>query len=170
MYPLIRVEKLHPDGSTRAAWEAYRIEDQDGAVRVWTPVGAVVIHVNGRWVREFPSLQAWKPGERFVAAVWEEQSLEMYIDIVREVIVTPNRFAYVDLYVDVMLRDGRTWSKDEDLAEQLDTAERDRVLATRDELLGAVRSGQPPFRFGDPRWRFPDGVRSLPPGAELSLR
>ena len=169
MYPLIRVEKLHPDGSRRAVWEAYRIDDHDGATRIWTPVGAVVIHVNGRWVREFPTLQVWKPGERFVAAVWEERSLEMYIDIVREVIVTQTRFAYVDLFVDVMHRDGKTWSKDEDLAERLDASEREAVLATRDELLEAVRACKPPFRFGDPRWTVPAAVRALPPGAELVL-
>jgi hypothetical protein len=170
MYPLIRVEKLHPDGSPRAVWEAYRIEDHDGAIRVWTPIGAVVIHVNGRWVREAPSLQVWRPGEPFVAAVWEETSLELYIDIVRDVIVTPTQFAYVDLYVDVMHRNGRTWSKDEELAQQLELSERKRVLATRDGLLNAIRAGEAPFQFGDPRWHVPEAARALPPGAELALR
>src|SRR5439155_79611 len=136
MYRLIRAEKRHPDGSPRAVWEAYRLDDQDGAIRIWTPVNTIVIHVNGRWVREFPSLSVWKPGEPFVAAVWEEDTLEMYIDIVREVIVTPTSFTYVDLYVDVMHRSGRTWSKDEDLAQQLEPSERERVLAVRDEQRG----------------------------------
>jgi len=170
MYPLIRMEKRHPDGSPRAVWEAYRIPDHGGAVRLWTPVSAIVTHVNGRWVREFPSLSVWMPGDRFVAAVWEEQSLEMYVDIVREVIVTRASFTYVDLYVDVMQRDGRTWSKDEELALNLDASERQRVLATRDELLSAMRAATPPFRFRDPRWHVPDDVRRLPPGAELALR
>ena len=170
MYPLIRVTKQHPDGTPRAVWEAYRIDDEDGATRIWTPVGTVVLHVNGRWVREHPSLGAWRPGDQFVASVWEETSLEMYIDIVREVIVTPTSFTYVDLYVDVMHREGRTWSKDEDLAAQLDADERRSVFATRDELMRLVAAGQPPFRFRHPRWRVPADVRALPPGAELALR
>jgi len=37
MYPKIRVDKLHADGSPRAAWEGYRIDDHDGAIRFWTP-------------------------------------------------------------------------------------------------------------------------------------
>ena len=123
MYPLIRVDKLHPDGSPRAAWMGYRIEDQEGAVRIWTPGATTRIHINGRWSPDSPVLTAWKPGERFVCAVWEEDTLEMYIDIVREVVVTPTRFAYVDLYVDVMHREGRTWSKDEELATKLDPNE-----------------------------------------------
>jgi hypothetical protein len=169
MYPKIRVEKRHPDGSPRAVWEAYRIDDAEGATRIWTPVGTVVLHVNGRWVREYPSLGTWRPGDRFVASVWEEEQLEMYIDIVREVIVTPTSFTYVDLYVDVIHRAGRTWSKDEDLALQLDERERQGVLATRDALIRAVSEGDAPFRFRDPRWHVPDDVRALPPGTELVL-
>ena len=169
MYPLIRVTKQHPDGSPRAVWEAYRIADADGAIRIWTPPGTVVIHVNGRWVREHPSLGTWKPGDRFVASVWEESSLEMYIDIVREVIVTSASFTYVDLYIDVLHRDGRTWSKDEELAVQLEAAERRTVFALRDELLRAVSAGEAPFRFGHPRWHLPADARALPPGAELAL-
>ena len=170
MYPLIRVTKQHPDGTPRAVWEAYRIEDADGATRIWTPVGTVVLHVNGRWVREHPSLGAWRPGDQFVASVWEETSLEMYVDIVREVIVTPTSFTYVDLYVDVMHREGRTWSKDEDLAAQLDADERRSVFATRDELMRRVAAGEPPFGFRHPRWHVPANVRMLLPGAELALR
>ena len=169
MYPKIRVEKLHPDGSPRAAWQGYRIDDHDGAIRIWTPGKTTRIHVNGRWSPESPILTVWKPGERFVAAVWEEESLEMYVDIVREVIVTPTRFAYVDLYVDVMHRQGRTWSKDEELAHQLDPAEEREVLAIRDELMRALNAAEPPFHFGSARWRVPNDVRALPPGAELAL-
>ena len=169
MYPKIRVDKLHPDGSPRASWQAYRIEDHDGAVRLWTPARTTRIHVNGRWTPDSPILTAWKPGERFVTAAWEEDRLELYIDIVREVILTPTRFAYVDLYVDVMYREGRTWSKDEDLVNRLAPAEATAVLALRDELIRAVRAGEAPFRLGDPRWQVHDAARGLAPGAELTL-
>src|SRR5207247_7361961 len=114
------------------------VDNHDGAISICTPVNTIVIDGNGRWVPEFPSLSVWKPVEPFVAAVWEEDALEMYIDIVREVIVTPTSFTYVDLYVDVMHRSGRTWSRDEDLAQQLEPSERERVLAVRDALLSSI--------------------------------
>jgi hypothetical protein len=69
-----------------------------------------------------------------------------------------------------MHREGRTWSKDEELATQLAPGEEREVLAIRDELLRAVRAGDRPFRFGDPRWLVPAAARALPPGAELALR
>jgi hypothetical protein len=170
MHPRIRVDKLHPDGSPRASWEAYRIEDCDGAVRIWTPAHTTRIHVNGRWTPASPILTAWKPGEPFVAAVWEEaDDIELYIDIVREVSVTSARFAYVDLYVDVMYRAGRTWSKDDDLAAKLEPDEARQVLERRDALVRAVSAGDPPFRFDDPRWQVPAAARTLPPGDELTL-
>jgi hypothetical protein len=169
MYPKIRVDKLHPDRSRRASWEGYRIADADGAVRIWTPGRTTRIHVNGRWTPDSPILTAWKPGEPFVAAVWEEDSLELYIDIVREVTVTDALFAYVDLYVDVMYRDGRTWSKDEELVSALASDEARWVLERRDALIRDVSAGEPPFRFGHPRWSVPAEARALPPGAELSL-
>lgn len=34
IYPLVRVEKLHPDGSPRAAWPGYRLPDVNGWARV----------------------------------------------------------------------------------------------------------------------------------------
>ena len=170
MYAKIRVDKLHPDGSPRASWEAYRIGDHDGARRIWTPAMTTRVHVNGRWTPDSPILTAWKPGERFVGAVWwESDGTELYLDIVREVIVTPTRFAYVDLYVDVMYRDGRTWSKDDELVGRLDPAEAAEVLSLRDELMRAVRAGEAPFRPADPRWHVSDAVRALAPGAELAL-
>ncbi len=171
MYSKIRVDKLHPDGSPRASWEAYRIEDHDDAVRLRTPARTTRVHVNGRWTPDSPILTVWKPGERFVAAVWEEgDEIELYLDIVREVIVTATRFAYVDLYVDVMHREGRTWSKDDDLVAGLAPAEANDVLALRDQLLRAVRDAEAPFRLDDPRWHVPAAARALPPGAELTLR
>lgn len=170
MYPRIRVEKRHPDGSPRAAWEAYRIDDSDGAVRLWAPARTPRVHVNGHWVPDSPILTTWRPGEPFVIASWEEtDAIELYVDIVREATITPTVFSYIDLYVDVMLRDGRAWSKDEELLVDLGAAEAARVLAIRDDLLLAMRSGTPPFDLSDPRWRVKSPVRGLGPGRELAL-
>lgn len=170
MYPLIRIDKLHPDGSPRASWQGYRIADADGAVRVWTPARTPRIHVNGRWTPDSPFVMAWGPGQPFVVACFEDaDGIALYIDIVREVIVTPVRIAYVDLYVDVILKNGVVLSKDEELLTRLDEREAQGVLATRDLLLRAVRAGEPPFQVKHPRWHVPGRDRELPPGVELEL-
>src|SRR5687767_9885194 len=116
MYPLIRVDKLHPDRTPRAAWQAYRIDDEGGAVRLWSPARTHRIHVNGHWIPDSPILTTWRPGDPYVIASWEEaDATELYVDIIREATIAETRFAYVDLYVDVMLREGRVSTKDEDL-------------------------------------------------------
>jgi hypothetical protein len=170
MRPFIRLDKLHPDGSPRASWQGYRIADADGAVRVWTPARTPRIHVNGRWTPDSPFVTAWVPGEPFVVACFEDaDGIALYIDIVREVIITPTRIAYVDLYVDVILKNGVVVSKDEELLTRLDDEEARLVLRTRDLLLGAVRAGDAPFQVDHARWRVPNEDRALPPGVELEL-
>jgi hypothetical protein len=169
-YPKIRVDKLHPDGSPRAAWEAYRIEDHEGAVRVWTPARTPRVHVNGAWTPDSPFVTAWVPGEPYVVACYEDaDGIGLYIDIVRECRVAPTSFAYVDLYVDVILKNGRVVSKDEELLNNLANDEARSVLAIRDRLVRRVRSGEPPFSPGDPRWHVSVAARALVPGAPLTL-
>lgn len=170
MYPRIRVEKRHPDGSPRAAWEAYRIDDFDGAIRLWAPPRTPRVHVNGHWVPEGPILTRWRPGEAFVISAWEEtDATELYVDIVREAAITSTAFSYIDLYVDVMLRTGKVWSKDEELLSNLRPEEAARVLAIRDGLLIAMTSGSPPFNLGDPLWRVDPRIRELRPGRAVAL-
>jgi predicted RNA-binding protein associated with RNAse of E/G family len=170
MYPLIRVDKLHPDRSPRAAWHAYRIDDEGGAVRLWSPARTHRIHVNGHWIPESPILTTWRPADRYVIASWEEaDATELYVDIIREATVTASRFAFVDLYVDVMLRSGTVSTKDEDLLDRLEAREAARVLEIRDELVRAMRAGDAPFRPDDPRWSVSAEMRALPPGGPLVL-
>jgi predicted RNA-binding protein associated with RNAse of E/G family len=171
MHPLIRVDKLHPDHTPRAAWQAYRIDDVGGAIRLWSPARTHRIHVNGHWVPDSPILTTWRPDDPYVIASWEEaDATELYVDIIREATLTATRFAYVDLYVDVTLRDGTLSSKDEELLRQLDDAEAKRVIEIRDTLMGAMRAGDPPFSLKDARWHVPADIRALPPGTELALR
>jgi hypothetical protein len=126
--------------------------------------------VSGPWTPDSGFVTAWMPGERFVVARHSEPGeFALYIDIVRAVDVTPTRFAYVDLYVDVMLERGRASSKDEGRLAELDPDEAKAVIATRDALLRAVRAGAPPFTRDHARWRVPDDVRALPAGALLEL-
>jgi predicted RNA-binding protein associated with RNAse of E/G family len=95
--------------------------------------------------------------------------MELYIDIVREVIVTPTRFAFVDLYVDVLLKNGEVRSKDEELVSGLAPEEARSVIATRDALLASVRTGTAPWLMDHARWRVSEDVRALVPGVELTL-
>ena len=170
MYPKIRVDKRHPDGSPRASWEGYRVEDADGAVRIWTPARTPRVHVNGRWTPASPFLTAWVPGEPFVVARYEDsEGLAFYIDIVRECRISPDCFVYIDLYVDVIRWHGGITSKDEELLAGLAPEEAMRVVATRDLLLAAVRARSAPFQFDHPRWSVPPDAQTLPPGDELSL-
>lgn len=170
MTPLIRVDKLHPDGSPRASWQAYRIPDADGAVRLWTPPRTPRIHVNGQWTPDGGFVTAWTPGEHFVVACHSARGeFALYIDIVRAVRVSASRFAYTDLYVDVLHDHGRAWSKDEERLAELDPEEARSVITTRDALLRAVRAGDPPFVRGHPRWSIADDVRALPVGTLLEL-
>ena len=170
MYPKIRVNKLHADLTPRAVWEAYRLPDADGFVRLWTVPRTPRIHVNGRWVPEAPLVTAWRPGDRFVIHRYQDPgSIGLYIDIVRDVRVSPGQFDYVDQYVDVLSYGGRVWSKDEELLDRLDADEGRDVLRVRDELLAAVRTGAGPFDLDHDRWRVPDDALGLAPGVELEL-
>ncbi len=81
---------------------------------MWTPPRTPRVHVNGRWTPEAPLLTAWCSDERLVAHRYEDpEGLTVYVDVVRAVEVTPHLFAYTDLYVDVILKYDRVWSKDE---------------------------------------------------------
>lgn len=170
MYPLIRIEKRHPDGSPRAAWHGYRLADHEGAVRVWTPSRTPRIHVNGRWTPDAPLLTAWSPGERFVAHRYEDpDGPTVYVDIVRAVEVTPERFVYVDLYADVIFKFDRAWAKDEDLLVRLAEDEALGVTVVLDGLLAAAGRRAWPFDLRSPRYDVPELARALAAGPEAPL-
>ena len=170
MYPKIRVDKLHADGSPRASWEAYRIDDHEDTVRVWTPAGTPRIHVNGRWMPDGTLLTTWSPRDRFVVHRYTVPAgTNVYVDIIRAVIVETARFAYVDLFVDVMLEGDHAWSKDEERLAELRPDEAATVLAVRDSLLRMAGQRDGPFARAHPRWTIPPDARSLPPGVELAL-
>lgn len=126
--------------------------------------------MNGQWTPDGGFVTAWHPPDPFVVACHSApRDFALYIDIVRAVDVATSRFAYVDLYVDVLLDHGRVSSKDEDLLSRLDPDEARVVIEVRDALLDAVRAARAPFHAGDPRWRVPDEVRDLRAGELLTL-
>src|SRR5712692_550411 len=99
MYPLVRVDKLHPDGSPRAAWLGYRLPDIDGWARVWSPPHTPRAHAQwGGWTPAEALLTALSSAERFVPSLyWDPDGLTFYLDIAREVRGTDRGFAFVDL-------------------------------------------------------------------------
>src|SRR2546428_8362754 len=101
MYPLVRIDKLHPDGSPRAAWLGYRLPDIAGWARVWAPPHTPRAHTQwGGWTAAEPLLTALSTAERFVPSLyWDSDGFTFYLDIVRQVRVTEHGFAFVDLYV-----------------------------------------------------------------------
>src|SRR3989442_29657 len=71
MYPLVRIDKLHPDGSPRAAWLGYRLPDIAGWARVWAPPHTPRAHTQwGGWTAAEPLLTALSTAERFVPSLY----------------------------------------------------------------------------------------------------
>lgn len=170
MYPSVRVDKLHPDGSSRAAWSGYRLPDVQGWMRVWTPPHTPRVHVRGVWTPAEPLVSVFRIGQAFVPHLyWDPDGLTFYVDVVREVRVGPDAIAYVDLYVDVILHAGVVTTKDEELLERLASDEGRRVLAARDALVARARDGDALFDPSSALWHIPDDARGLPPGRAIAL-
>jgi hypothetical protein len=164
-YPLVRVDKLHPDGSPRASWYGYRIPDRDGSLRVYAPPRTRRIHVGGLWTPPGWMVSAFHPEWRFVPHRWVDGATNgTYVDLTRSTSVRRDRVEFVDLYLDVSIRgDGVVFEKDEELLERLTVDEAAMVRATRDELRRRIASAEPPFSADESFWQVPDDARALPP-------
>lgn len=164
--PARRIDKLHPDGSPRAAWLGYRLPDDDGWARVWAPPHTPRAHAQwGGWTPAEPLLTALSPLERFVPSLyWDPDGLTFYLDIVREVRVTDHGFAFVDLYLDVTLHNGEVKTKDEDLLERLEPEEAEAARGIAHRLVGRARAGDAFFDPTIPLWSVPADAHGLPPG------
>ena len=163
-YPLVRVDKLHPDGSPRASWYGYRIPDRDGAVRVYRPGRTRTIHVLGIWTPPEPGISAFHPDWGFAPHRHTRGGAShLYIDVIRSVDVRRDAIAYVDLYLDVMVEPGGVREKDEGLLERLDEEEAAGVRRTRDEIRRLIASGFAALQADGPFWEAPDDAKALPP-------
>jgi len=164
-YPLVRVDKLHPDGSPRASWYGYRIPDRDGAVRVYAPPRTRRIHVAGLWTPSSSLVSAFHPEWRFVPHRWiDGETTGTYIDVVRSTTVHRDHVEYVDLYLDVSIRgDGAVLEKDEELLDRLSDGEAAAVRATRDDLRARIARAEGPFSRDLSFWDIPEDAKALPP-------
>ena len=162
-YPLVRIDKLHPDGTPRASYYGYRLPDLDGAARVYRPPRTRTIHVLGIWTPSEPGVSAFHPEWGFAPHRRTREGIPyLYVDVIRSVDIRSDRIAYVDLYLDVLLQPGGIREKDEGLLVRLDDEEAARVRARRDEIRGLIESGFPALQLEGAFWDVPDDVRSLP--------
>lgn len=161
-YPLVRINKLHPDGSPRATWFGYRLPDIDGAARVYRPPNSRTVHVLGLWDNQSSTVSAFHPDWRFAVHQYTRGGAHLYIDIIRSVDIRPDAIAYFDLYLDVMSHPAGVTEKDEELLVKLAPDEAATVLATRDEIRRLIAAGAPALQREGQFWAVPDEVLELP--------
>ena len=164
-YPLVRVDKLHPDGSPRASLYGYRLPDHLGVARVIVPPGTRRIHVNGLWRHEDTQVFAFDPRRRYVVTCWWSDPADrgLYIDIAREMRIGTATLQYVDLYLDVIVTAGSVREKDEELLGRLDPAEARQARATRDEVRLGIERRDPLLDPASEAWSVPADALALPP-------
>ena len=164
-YPLVRIDKLHPDGSPRASLYGYRLPDRLGVTRVIVPPGTRRIHVNGLWRHDDTQVFAFDPGRRYVVTCWWSDPAErgLYVDIAREMRLGRSTLRYVDLYLDVIVQAGAVREKDEELLDRLDPIEAAEARATRDEVRRGIERREPLLDPAGELWSVPDDALGLRP-------
>lgn len=162
-YPLVRVDKLHPDGSPRASWYGYRLPDIDGAVRVYRPPLTRTIHVLGLWTPEKGGVSAFHRDWRFAVHQHTKEGSHLYIDVVRGVEIRRDSIAYTDLYLDVMSNPDGVREKDEELLQRLEPKEAEAARAVRDEIHRLMADGFPALQREGPFWQVPEDALALRP-------
>lgn len=164
MYPVIRHEKRHPDGSLRRYGRGYVLEPIGEVTRVYVPAGSRLVHVNGVWTPDNNSISLFCPTWLFVPHLVENaEERGFYIDIARDVTVTNDVVSFTDLYVDIVIWNERVTHKDDELLVRLDPGEAAQVRERRAELLAQIAMGDPLFDRASPLWQLPDEARALPP-------
>lgn len=171
MYPAVRVDKRHPDGTPRASWSGYRLADAASIARVYAPAGTRRVHVGGTWDMPHPMVTAFDLQLFFVASRYAApEGPRIYVDIARGIRIAGDVLGYVDLYLDVMLDEhGVVTEKDEELLERL--SERDRWLAraARDEVRSRIASGDRLLDPYSPFWTAPPDALRLPALTDVAL-
>ena len=165
MYPVIRHEKRHPDGSLRRAGRGYVLPSIGEVTRVYVPAGSRLVHVDGIWIPDANAISLFCPTWLFVPHLYEDpEDARFYIDLAREVTVSDDLVSFTDLYVDIGISSvhGVT-HKDDELLVRLEPGEAAQVRERRTELLAQIAMGDPLFERASPLWEVPDEARALPP-------
>jgi len=165
MYPVIRHEKRHPDGSMRRYGRGYLLEPIGEVTRMYVPAGSRLVHVNGIWIPETNAISLFCPTWLFVPHFVEDaEDPRFYIDMARDVTIGDEVVSFIDLYVDIGISKihGVT-DKDDELLVRLSDGEAAQVRERRDEMLQHIALGDPLFDASSPLWHVPDEARALPP-------
>ena len=165
MYPVIRHEKRHPDGSMRRYGRGYLLAPIGEVTRVYVPAGSRLVHVNGIWTPDTNSVSLFCPTWLFVPHLVENgDERSFYIDMARDVTVGDDVVSFTDLYVDIgIAKDDVVTHKDDELLARLDAGEAAQVRERRAEMLAQIEMGDPLFDRTSPLWEIPDEARALPP-------
>src|SRR5690348_1192072 len=165
MYPVIRHEKRHPDGSLRRVGLGYLLEPIGEVTRIYVPAGSRLVHTNGVWIPDTNAVSLFCPTWLFVPHYIEDAGdPRFYIDMARDVTVTDEVLSFIDLYVDIgVSRIHGVTDKDDELLVRLSEGEAAQVRERRDELLAQIAMGDPLFDPATALWQIPDEARALPP-------
>lgn len=164
VYPPVRLRKLRADGAVYISWNCYRLQDQDGFVRLFVPRGTPRLHAKGSWIPEGVSIAAIHPELPYVVHWWRsEKRGGFYVDAARSVQVRMDTVSYVDLYLDLAY-EGQDWLLlDED---ELAAASEEDARHARDaieQVRQLIAAGSSLFDEGGDMWRVPPDAMELEP-------
>ncbi len=159
MLQRIAARKMLIDGMQWGAWEPYVLPLSAECVAVWTPAGTEMRWGTGTFSATYNTLHYWWPGERYLigAQYLGERLALVYCDVVLPLAALPvdaPERAYVDLYLDLVVRDDKTWfTKDHEVYDQAERlipvlrAERPAAEATLEQLAAWAQEWSGPFRY-----------------------
>ena len=165
---LIRIDKRIPDGSMWQARRAYRLATVDGWTPVYGPTGTRWSNPLGGWTTEHEGVSLFHPHRPFtISCHGPDAAKRFYIDIAHRVHIEPERIAFVDLFLDVMIdAEGNVTEKDE---HQLAVLPRDLqtfARTSRDTVRGLIADHDPLFDARSPYYVVPEDARVLAPAEE----
>jgi len=168
MYPLIRVDKRVPDGSTWQSRRGYLLPSLDGWARVYQPAGTRWSNPLGGWTAETEGVAIFHPATPYtISCHGGGDGKRFYVDVAYRVRVEPERVEFVDLFLDVMVdAAGSVSEKDEHQLAILPPDLRSFALSARDEVRGLIAAHD---RLFDPRsayYAVPGDATALPPWRE----
>lgn len=135
MLPRITVRKMLIDGSQWGTWQAHMLPTSGELVATWTPAGTEMRWAKATFAATYNNIHLWWPRARYLinAQYIGAEFAGCYCDVILPLPALPASAPeriYVDLYLDLVVRDDRSaYSKDQDV---FDRAERE-IPALREE-------------------------------------
>lgn len=117
-----QVSKMLVNGDQWGEWQGYQLPVSDSYVCIWTPIGTPMRWKPGTWVSTKHSLAYFWPGAWYTIHIGyhEDGSFASgYCDVILPTgtyTSASRTLAYVDLYVDVVIREDRSvYTKDQEV-------------------------------------------------------